>query len=105
MKKRVQKEGMVAVAAPTDIEILDALLSNRERLSSEEEEAFQNMRFNIENCHILSSKQRQWADAVYSRLELEADRSLNLVSSGQVPRGNVPRYAWELNKPLKPPGR
>ena len=53
----------------------------------------------------LTRSQRQWAESVYDRLELEANRTLNLVSTGQVPTGHVPQFVWELNKPLKPPGR
>ena len=88
----------------TDQQLLAALLGNAIRLSEQEETAFKEMEQRL-NRYRLSPRQRQWAEAVYDRLDLEADRTLNLVSTGQVERTKVPRFAWEENLPLKPPGR
>jgi len=94
-----------------DKTILTALL-NCGKLSEEEEEAFRGMLGRLDsdlrNTKTLSDRQRKWADAVYDRLKLKDEEPCqNLYSSGKVPKpsGRVPIFAWELNKPLKPPGR
>jgi hypothetical protein len=83
---------------------LERLLKARDRLSDEEEVAFDSMAKQAA-YRPLTDRQRQWAESAYDRLDLEADRTLNLVSTGQVPRENVPTFEWEKNRPLKPPGR
>ena len=88
----------------SDFDLLGALLDAADRLSDREARAFDSMAQQIKSRNLTRS-QRQWAESVYDRLELEANRTLNLVSTGQVPTGHVPQFVWELNKPLKPPGR
>ena len=55
--------------------------------------------------HVLSMRQRLWANDVIDRDEPRAE---NLISSGLVPRGRevpVPEVLRRENLPLKPPGR
>lgn len=54
--------------------------------------------------HVLSMRQRLWANDVIDRVE---PRSANLVSRGLVPRGREVEPAPVLRQPLpmKPPGR
>lgn len=89
----------------TDREILDALLKERDRLTDEEADAFESMMGRVGRNVPLTDRQRNWAEDVYKRLELDADRTLNLVSTGRVSKENVPTFEWEKNRPLKPPGR
>jgi len=89
----------------TDQQLIEALLKC-DRLSEREEKAFTDMQGQMQiRRKPLTSPQRQWADAVYDRLELEADRTINMVSTGQALRGNVPTFDWEKSLPKKPPGR
>src|SRR5512137_2292918 len=94
-----------------DKTILTALL-NSGKLSEEEEEAFRGMLerldSNSRNTKTLSDRQRKWANAVYTRLGLKDEEPCqNLYSSGKVPKPSkpIPVYPWELNRPLKPPGK
>ena len=90
----------------TDGDVLDALLSVPDRLSGTELKAFRTMLGRIEQRGGgMTPRQRQWAEDVYHRLELDVDRVLNLVSTGKVEKVPVPVYEWERNRPLKPPGR
>ena len=89
-----------------------ASLLNSGKLSEEEEEVFRGMLErldgNIRSIKTLSDRQRKWAEAVYTRLKLADDEPCkNLHSSGKIPKSNkpIPKFAWELNLPLKPPGR
>src|SRR5574343_296156 len=96
----------------TDKAMLTALLTSG-KLSEEEEGAFRSMLTRIDNgkqTTSLSSRQRQWIQAVYDRLGLaDEEGSANLISSGKyVPTAAemVKRYPWEMKKgPRKPPGR
>ena len=87
--------------------LLDRLLS-QEKLSEKEEEAFKDMRSRLPR--MMTYEQRSWAERVYTRLELDAEEPCaNLVSEGKVKitaadRAKAPRYPWEMNLPLKPPG-
>ena len=88
----------------TDQQLLTLLLAQDTRLSEQEETAFKEMEQRIGRQQ-MSPKQRQWAEQVYDRLDLQAERALNLISTGQVAGGPVPTFDWERNRPLKPPGR
>ena len=68
----------------------------------------------LERCDLfrkhLTPKQREWAESVYDRLDLEAEEgSANLVSSGAytpTAAEKAKKYPWEFApKPRKPPGR
>lgn len=86
----------------SDTEILQRLLAD-ERLTEQEEGAFRDM---LRRGRALTPAQRQWADSVFTRLELDADEALNLFSLGKVPVGNPVLTPDVLRKlPLKPPGR
>lgn len=94
-----------------DKTILTALL-NCGKLSEEEEEAFRGMLGRLDSdlrsTKTLSDRQRKWANMVYDRLGLKDEEPCkNLFSSGKVPKPTkpLPIYPWELNKPLKPPGK
>ena len=67
-------------------EMLQALLAD-ERLGDEEREAFQGMVSPLELSPRakLSEKQRAWVVSRYEKLDLGAESSLNLHSSGKVP--------------------
>lgn len=91
-----------------DLALLQALCKNDERLSPAEDEAFWDMKARVESGKIekLSHAQREWASDVYRRLELDAEETLNLYSSGSVPTGAhvaVPEVLRNL--PKKPPRR
>lgn len=95
----------------TDRSILTALLSCG-ALSDEEDSAFRGMLSYLESdkkgaSRSLTTKQRQWAESVYARLHLDRDDPCqNLYSKGVGhPTKPLPVYPWELNRPLKPPGR
>jgi hypothetical protein len=88
----------------TDHDLLTSLMGAHDRLNDREVTAFSDMQQQITRRRLTRS-QRQWAEGVYDKLELEADRTLNLVSTGQVAVERVPRFMWELNRPLRPPGR
>ena len=96
----------------TDKSMLGALLASG-KLSEEEEQAFRSMLERIDSgkrVGTLTPKQRQWAQAVYARLDLAAEEgSANLISSGKyVPTAAEmkKKYSWETaRKPRKPPGR
>lgn len=52
----------------------------------------------------LTSRQREWAESVYDKHDLQRHYSENLVSRGDIATGSVVVYEWEKNRPLKPPG-
>jgi len=91
----------------TDEKLLDEVLAFS--LDEKEHKAFESMRMHIGRLGSvgLSARQREWAENVYVKMGFDAEDTgaLNLVSSGKVPRGNVPTFEWEQNRPLKPPGR
>ena len=104
---------MIGNTAPLrkDRSTLTSLL-NSGALSDEEETAFRGMLNWLEDekrgaRRVLSERQRQWANNVYEKLHLDRDEtSLNLVSSGIVPKTKTAVYDFErMPKPLKPPGR
>jgi hypothetical protein len=85
--------------------VLAALLRD-DRLTDKERGAFDGMLRNIRSGGKLSVIQRDWAKDVFDRLELDAEVTANLVSSGMVPRGKEVHLPYEdMPKPLKPPGR
>ena len=96
--------------ARTDKTMLAALLQNEDRLSEEERAAFADMQTRVQAgwSSPLSSRQKEWVERVYFRLELDAEEpSENLYSRT---RSSLPppppTYPWETApKPLKPPGR
>jgi hypothetical protein len=90
----------------SDAALLKRLLAHKDRLTDEEADAFSDMSDRLAvNQRKLSSRQREWAEAVYDRLDIQAEYSRNMVSSGDVKKEKVPTFWWEEHKPLKPPGR
>ena len=91
--------------------ILLAALLTSGRLSEEEESAFRNMLEKLDsklrNAGTLSARQRTWAQSIYDRLGLiDEEPCQNLYSQGiGKPDKPLPKYSWEMNKPLRPPGR
>lgn len=92
-------------------EMLQALLAD-ERLGDEEREAFQGMVSPLELSPRakLSEKQRTWVVSRYEKLDLGAESSLNLHSSGKLPKKPPgvasPVLPWEkpgYKKALSPP--
>lgn len=71
----------------TDLELLTALTRAEAHLSKIEADAFWDMRACLESkvVKLLSPKQRQWAESVFEKLEL--DTTENLWSNGNVPVG------------------
>lgn len=93
----------------TDRAMLDALLGS-DRLTAYEEEAFSDIRGQIERTmRPVTKAQRMWIENRYKALELDAaEPAKNLVSSGQVPRGReveTPELLRYENLPKAPPGR
>lgn len=97
-----------------ELQMLNALLGD-DRITEEDREAFEGMKKRLvrDSKNRLTRPQRQWAEDVYKRLELDAgEGSKNLFSSGKVKadpkaKGGVV-FPWEKPdyvKPLKPPGR
>ena len=91
-----------------DKKLLQAVL-DYSGITDEERKAFEDMndRLGRRGATGLSPRQREWLAKVYVRagFDEEDTGALNLVSNGKVPRGNVPTFPWEFNKPLKPPGQ
>jgi hypothetical protein len=95
----------------SEIEMLDALLED-ERVSEKEQKAFEDMKNYLAAYpkRKLSEKQRKWVESRFEGLDLGAAESLNLVSSGKVPKESYIKdsvtFPWEkpeYKKPLKPP--
>jgi len=95
----------------SEVEMIDALLED-ERLSEKEKDAFEDMKkFLAANKHRkLSEKQRKWVESKFEQFDLGAGESLNLFSSGKVPKKSYTKgsvtFPWEkpgYKKPLKPP--
>lgn len=96
----------------TDAELLDQLLNCLD-LDRDERRAFGDMLARLEPNRPLTPAQRQWAERVHHRLELDAQEVANLASSGRVEvtqttdqiLGDVLHHVPEhMRKPLKPPG-
>lgn len=108
-----------------DRDTLKALLAS-EALQPDEHRAFADMLRRLDDFGgQLTLKQREWAEARFDELELDADEGArNLWSSGQVPRGMVDkshgevrqletgvvtirgkRFSLATGQPLKGPGR
>ena len=94
-----------------EAEMIIALLGD-ERLSEKEQKAFKDMEdFLAANKHRkLSNKQYKWIEAKFEQLDLGSGESLNLFSTGQVPKGSYTKSSvtlpWEkpgYKKLLKPP--
>jgi len=90
----------------SDLALLRAILEAD--ISEYEREAFQQMFDRLDEKRedrTLSIKQRQWAQDVHDRLGLETPCE-NLFSQGiGHPSRPLPKYPWEQNRPLRPPGR
>lgn len=97
-------------------DLLTALLASS-GLTGRERNAFSDMLSRLQGGRIrrLTADQRAWAERRYTDLDLQAEQSLNLASSGRVPvdfsqsprvlesvLGSVPE---EFRKPLRPPGQ
>lgn len=97
-----------------DRKMLRALLRNDDSLESKELEAFSGMWDRLDSGRIqtLTSRQREWVESVYFRLDLDKEEPAeNLVSSGKVKvtekeRESLKQFLDSLGpRPLKPPGR
>ncbi len=95
----------------SETEMLNALLED-ERLDNRELKAFKDMKaFLKANRHrSLSEKQRKWVEGKFEQFDLGAGESLNLFSTGKVPKQSYTKSSvtlpWEkpgYKKPLKPP--
>lgn len=89
----------------TDLELIRQLVQNDEHLSEREQEAFWDMRGSLEAGAIqkLSLPQREWAESVHRKLELDVEQTLNLYSRGVVPPGRPVATPDVLqNLPKKP---
>ena len=99
----------------TDQQILTALVAHDDQLPEREQEAFTSMQTQLTKSHYLTTRQREWAEGWYRKLELDADEVLNLASSGRVKvvKPTIQTVAEVLGphvpparqKPLHPPGR
>jgi hypothetical protein len=103
-------------ATTLDVNLSDTQLLGRllecDTLEDEQRKAFGEMlgRLVSSNRKQLTPAQRQWAERVYSQLELDAEEGAkNLVSSGAYTPTNAERskvYDFErMPKPLHPPRR
>lgn len=95
----------------TEREMLSALLED-DRLGDGERGAFRDMSDGLEASpgKRLTEKQRKWVEGRFEELGLGSGDSLNLHSSGKVPKplSSEPVLPWEKPgyvKPTKPPGR
>src|SRR5262245_9615297 len=94
-----------------DLELARAIAAS-EAVDEKARAAFADMAERLQSGRLaqLSHAQRQWADALCDRHELDADLgSQNLASRGLVPRGKPEpeyRHLWtdaRMTRPLKPP--
>lgn len=90
----------------TDRQLLQALLAEEERLTEAESKAFESMlNYLRDPFTTLTPRQRQWADAVAQRLEIDTLPE-NLHSSGKVAIGKPVETPEVLrNLPKHPPRR
>lgn len=95
----------------SDIELLKRLITS-DRLTNSQYGAFTGMLSKLlaGDSKELTGAQRQWAEDIYEKLDLQAEEGAqNLISSGRyVPteEERLKKYGWEtMPKPLKPPGR
>lgn len=90
----------------TDRQLLQALVAEEERLTEVESKAFESMlNYLRDPFTALTPRQRQWADAVASRIEIDMPPE-NLHSSGKVAIGKPVETPEILrNLPKRPPGR
>jgi hypothetical protein len=98
------------VSKPTDLTVLRALLdAGRKKLSAGEERAFKGMLADLEVGRMvrLSKPQRAWAEKKYYALQLDqAYKNQAPPPPLPVKKGAAPTvFPWELNRPLKPPGK
>lgn len=95
------------MSKPTDITVLRALLAVQTRLSSGDQKAFREMLTDLENGKIirLSKAQRQWAEQKYYHLGLDRAFKDTPPPKIKVRKELVTKFAWEENRPIKPPGR
>lgn len=94
----------------TDLTILRALLdAGKGHLTSLEEKAFRGMYADISNGLLvrLSKAQRDWVEKKYFHLKLDRVYKDKAPPTVKAPPAFPPKmvYAWEQNRPLKPPGR
>jgi hypothetical protein len=90
----------------SDMALLDEVLTLP--LEDYDRKAFHSMREKLgQYTAMLTPKQRGWAEDLYVKFSFDKEdtEALNMISNGLAPRGNVPTFAWEQNRPLKPPGR
>lgn len=93
-----------------DSDLLKEVLAHEEDLKDSECDAFKNMQMFVDRPHnpiTLSEKQREWLVNVYIRVMWKSgdDTGAPLTHEQRMEFRKLPKAAWELNKPLKPPGR
>lgn len=98
------------MTSPTDMTILRALLdAGKSHLTTLEEKAFRNMLSDLANGVLvrLSKAQRAWVEQKYYHLNLDKAYKNKAPPQINLPKVGPPKsvYAWEENRPLKPPGR
>ena len=97
------------MSKPTDLTILRALLdAGKKKLSASEERAFKGMLGDLEGGRVvrLSKAQREWAEKKYYGLQLDQAYKNTAPPKVAVKTAPAPTvFPWELNKPLKPPGK
>ena len=100
------------MAAPTIAQrhrrLLDEVLAD-DRLTAEEDQAFRDMREKI-HLKALSDKQLEWVERTHRRLELDAGKVDNMVSSGAIAPPSQPFEQFAAGIPwgakaMAPPGR
>ena len=85
--------------------LVDRLLEHKDRLKPEEVEAFTDFADRIPHTrHALSTRQRQWAEGVYKRLDLQAHYVANLAPKGGKAKPH-PIDDVIASRALVPPGK
>jgi hypothetical protein len=85
----------------TDALLVDRLLEHKDRLADNEAEAFLDF---ASRMYALSRRQRDWAERVYKRLDLQAHYAANLAPKKGKGRPH-PIDAVMASRALQPPGR
>jgi hypothetical protein len=93
-----------------DQSLIDAVLECDEELTAMEREAFTGMSQQIGqpfNPRQLTDRQRSWLVKAYIKVrwERQEKQPIELTPAQRAAFNKLPKFAWELNRPLKPPGR
>lgn len=90
----------------TDEVLLKIVLEEEDRLRENSKEAFCKWQKNLSRYKKLTSKQREWVEDEYFRLELDHHEPKYVLTREEIDRVKaLPKLAFELMpKPIKPPG-